>query len=86
MVSGKPNPLIMRAAMSGLNLDSSNCVIIGDRLDTDILAGIQSELTTVCVLTGVSTIKDIAASPYQPDVVIPSLGDILTDGKEQTIH
>ena len=79
---GKPNPLIMKAALDRLNVDSNSCVIIGDRLDTDILAGITSCITTCCVLTGVSTLQDVAMSPYQPDIVLPSLAHILQDNVE----
>ena len=74
----------MRAAIQRLGVQRENSVIIGDRLDTDILAGVQSEIRTVLVLTGVTNLADVAISPYRPDVILPSLGHILQDGSEQT--
>lgn len=55
---------------------------VGDRLDTDILAGIQSELKSVLVLTGVCSIQDIQTCAYRPEAILPSLGSILIDGSE----
>jgi len=76
---GKPNPLIMRAALTKLGIRREEAVIIGDRMDTDILAGIQSEIRTVLVLSGVTNEFDIARFPYLPDAVLPTVGDILND-------
>lgn len=81
---GKPNPIIMRAALAKLGTAPMETCIIGDRLDTDILAGIQTELRTCLLLTGVTSLPDVALCAYRPDVILPSLGHILTDGHEQT--
>jgi len=77
---GKPNPLIMRAALTKLGIRREEAVIIGDRMDTDILSGVQSEIRTILVLSGVTTNEaDIDRFPYRPDAVLPTVGDILTD-------
>jgi NagD protein len=74
---GKPNPLIMRNALKRLNSKSSDTVIVGDRMDTDIIAGIESEIETVLVLSGVSRREDIEKFPYQPDHVLKGVGEIV---------
>jgi NagD protein len=74
---GKPNPLIMRQALQKLGTRLEDTVIIGDRLDTDILAGIQTEISTVLVLSGVSSIHDVKNCGYQPDCVASGVEDLL---------
>ncbi|MBE7084034.1 MAG: HAD family hydrolase [Clostridiales bacterium] len=74
---GKPNPLMMRHALKKLDCHRIDAVIIGDRMDTDILAGIESELDTVLVLTGVTEKQDLINYAYQPKYVLESVGDIL---------
>jgi NagD protein len=54
-------------------------VIIGDRMDTDILAGIQSEISTVLVLSGVTAPTDVASFAYRPDIILPSVAHIVND-------
>lgn len=73
---GKPNPVIMRQALDRLGCHSKDTVMIGDRMDTDIVAGIESEFTTVLVLSGVTQGADIASYAYQPDYVFSGVGDI----------
>ncbi len=73
---GKPNPLMMRAAMRLMDVHSADTVMIGDRMDTDIIAGIESGLTSVLVLSGVSTLENIKVFPYRPRFIIDCLGDI----------
>ena len=73
---GKPNPLIMRHALKQLGCRREDTVIIGDRMDTDIVAGIESEIDTVLVLSGVTTAQDLARFPYQPGCVLAGVGDI----------
>ena len=73
---GKPNPLIMRHALKKLGCHRSEAAIIGDRMDTDIVAGIESELDTVLVLSGVSTTETIDLFPYCPTYVLNGVGDI----------
>ena len=75
---GKPNPLMMRDAMKKLGTRSEDTVIIGDRMDTDIIAGIESEIDTVLVLSGVTDEKVIKDFAYRPDLIINGIGDIIT--------
>ena len=74
---GKPNPLIMRHALKKLNCHRADAVIVGDRMDTDIIAGIESELDTVLVLSGVSTRENIQVFPYCPKYILQDVGDIV---------
>ena len=73
---GKPNPLMMRHAIKLLNVHHREAIIIGDRMDTDIIAGIESELDTVLVLSGVSTRKTLDDFAYRPSIVLGGVGDI----------
>lgn len=73
---GKPNPLMMRTGLQLLGVHSSEAVMIGDRMDTDIIAGIETGLDTVLVLTGVSTRETLEEFPYRPKWVLNSIGDI----------
>lgn len=73
---GKPNPLMMRTGLQLLGVHSSEAVMIGDRMDTDIIAGIETGLDTALVLTGVSTLETIDQFPYRPRLVLNSIGDI----------
>lgn len=67
---GKPNPLIMRHAMKTLGCHRTDTLIIGDRMDTDIVSGIQTEVDTALVLTGVTAFDDLANFPYSPTYVL----------------
>jgi NagD protein len=73
---GKPNPLIMRHGLRRLNSRREDTAIIGDRMDTDIIAGVESEIETVLVLSGVTKEKDIAAFPYQPKHILEGIFEI----------
>lgn len=73
---GKPNPLMMRSALNYLGVHSENAVMVGDRMDTDIIAGVQAGLETVLVLTGVTRRQDVARFPYQPTHVLESVADL----------
>ncbi len=74
---GKPNPLMMRTGRKMLGCHSAEMVIVGDRMDTDIIAGIESGIDTVLVLTGVSTRESINQFPYRPSYVLDRVGDIV---------
>ena len=74
---GKPNPLMMRTALSYLAEHSENTVMVGDRMDTDIVGGVESGLETVLVLTGVTSREDVARFPFQPTRVLESVAEIL---------
>ncbi len=73
---GKPNPLMMRHALKKLECSREDTAIIGDRMDTDIIAGIESELDTVLVLSGVSTMENIERFPYRPKYILRDVGAI----------
>ncbi len=73
---GKPNPLMMRHALKLLDSPREETVIIGDRMDTDIVAGIESEIDTVLVLTGVTSEEQICRYAYRPSIVLPGVCQI----------
>lgn len=73
---GKPNPLMMRTGLRMLGVHSEEAAIIGDRMDTDIVAGIESGLDTVLVLSGVTTREECATYPYRPRIILEGVGDI----------
>ncbi len=74
---GKPNPLMIRTALNHLGLHSENTVMVGDRMDTDIVAGVEAGLDTILVLTGVTRREDVARFPFQPTHVLESVAEIL---------
>ena len=76
---GKPNPLIMRHAIKKIKCRREETLIIGDRMDTDIIAGIESEIETVLVLTGITGKDDLAQYPYQPDHILDCVADIIRE-------
>ena len=77
---GKPNALMMRTGLRILGVHSEDAAIIGDRMDTDIVAGIESGLDTVLVLSGVTAPGMIEEFPYRPRLVCNGIGDIAALG------
>lgn len=75
-VVGKPNKPIMDVLLKEYGLKNEECVMVGDRLETDILAGIRAGMRTVLVLTGASGIGDIGSSVIRPDTVLDSIADL----------
>ena len=73
---GKPNPLMMRTGLQLLDVHSKDAAIIGDRMDTDIVAGIESGLDTVLVLSGVTSREELSRFPYRPRLVLDGVGQI----------
>jgi NagD protein len=73
---GKPNPLMMRLALNYLGVHSENTVMMGDRMDTDIVTGIEAGLETILVLSGVTRREDVKRYPYQPTHIVESVVDI----------
>lgn len=73
---GKPNPLMMRTALRKLNAHSEETVMIGDRMDTDMISGIESGLRTILVLTGVTSREQVERFPYRPTWIRDSVADI----------
>jgi NagD protein len=74
---GKPNPLMMRSALKKLKCRREETVIIGDRMDTDIIAGIESEIDTCLVLSGITSNKEINHFAYRPHFVLNGVIDII---------
>ena len=73
---GKPNPLMMRTGLRLLGVHSDDAAIVGDNMDTDIIAGIESGLDTVLVLSGVTTREACSKYPYRPRLILDGVGDI----------
>ena len=74
---GKPNPLMLRHGLRKLGCHSADIAFIGDRMDTDIIAGIESNVDTVLVLSGVTAREDIDKFPYRPKYVLDGVGDLV---------
>ncbi len=77
---GKPNPLMLRHGLRKLDCHSEEIAFIGDRMDTDIIAGIESNIDTVLVLSGVTAREDIDQFPYRPKYILDGVGDLLKRG------
>ena len=73
---GKPNPFMMRSALNHLGVHSEDTIMVGDRMDTDVIAGIQSGMETILVLSGVTTQKMVEEFPYRPNRIYKSVADI----------
>jgi NagD protein len=76
---GKPNPLMMRSALNTVEGHSESTLMIGDRMDTDIVAGLEAGLETVLVLTGVTSIEDVDRFPYRPSRIVNSVADLVAE-------
>jgi NagD protein len=74
---GKPNPLMIRSALNALDAHSESTVMIGDRMDTDIVAGLEAGLETILVLTGISTTTDIDRHPFRPARIVDSVAELV---------
>lgn len=73
---GKPNPLMMRAALQRLGVHSQDAVMVGDRMDTDMVAGTESGMETILVLSGVTRREDVDRFPYRPGRIADSVADL----------
>ena len=80
---GKPNPLMMRTGLRLLNCHSAEAVMVGDRMDTDVISGMESGMSTVLVLSGVSSRDTLKTYAYRPTVVLDGVGDIPAYAKAQ---
>lgn len=76
---GKPNPLMMRSAMRAIGAHSENTLMIGDRMDTDVVGGLEAGMRTCLVLSGVSDAQTVNRFPYRPTFVYDSVADIDPD-------
>lgn len=76
-VVGKPNPMMFRSAMDKIDAHSVTTGMIGDRMDTDVVAGIEAGLHTVLVLTGISDQAEISKYPFRPNEILNSVADLI---------
>jgi NagD protein len=76
---GKPNPLMMRSALNALDAHSESTAMIGDRMDTDIVAGLEAGLETILVLTGVTQRGDTGSFPYVPSRIVESVAELIDE-------
>lgn len=80
---GKPNPLMMRTGLKLLGCHSGEAVVVGDRMDTDVISGLESGMSTVLVLSGVSTPETLKTYAYRPTVMLNGVGDIAAIARSQ---
>jgi len=73
---GKPNPLMMRSALNHLGTHSEHTIMVGDRMETDIIAGLEAGMETILVLTGLTRQEEVDRYPYRPTHVLPSVAAI----------
>jgi NagD protein len=76
---GKPNPLMMRSALNALDAHSETTAMVGDRMDTDVVSGIEAGLRTMLVLTGATTREDAERYPYRASRIVESIADLVDD-------
>ena len=76
---GKPNPLMMRSALNAIEAHSEHTAMIGDRMDTDVVAGLEAGLHTILVLSGVSTREQAERHPYRPSRIVDSVADLAAE-------
>jgi 5'-nucleotidase len=74
---GKPNPLMMRSALNRIDAHSETTVMVGDRMDTDMISGLEAGLRTVLVLTGSTKREQVERFPYRPTTVVDSIADVV---------
>lgn len=77
ILAGKPKPKMFEIAMRKINASGESTLVIGDRLDTDILGGLEAKCLTAMVLTGISTLEDLKNSTYQPHLIFENLTDLV---------
>ena len=75
---GKPNPLMMRIALKRLGVKREDAIVIGDRMDTDVICGLESEIDTLLVLSGISDRKTIDQFPYRPHYILNGVRDLVS--------
>ncbi|RZU53117.1 NagD protein [Krasilnikovia cinnamomea] len=76
---GKPNPMMMRSALNTIEAHSESTAMIGDRMDTDVLCGLEAGLQTILVLTGISTRAETERYPYRPSRIVDSVADLIDE-------
>jgi NagD protein len=78
---GKPSPVMMRTARKELGMATSETIMIGDTMETDILGGVQMGYRTILVLTGSTKLDDLGRYAYQPDIIVDSIADLCEPSK-----
>ncbi|HEX3290592.1 MAG TPA: HAD-IIA family hydrolase [Gaiella sp.] len=76
---GKPNPLMMRSALNAIDAHSETSAMVGDRMDTDVVSGLEAGMHTVLVLTGITTREEAERFPYRPSRIVASIADLLDE-------
>jgi NagD protein len=76
---GKPNPMMMRSALNAISAHSETAAMIGDRMDTDVLCGLEAGLETILVLSGISTRVEVDRYPYRPSRIVESVADLIPE-------
>jgi NagD protein len=76
---GKPNPLMMRSALNAIDAHSETTAMVGDRMDTDVVSGLEAGLETILVLTGVTSREEAERFPYRASRVVESVADLLAE-------
>jgi NagD protein len=76
---GKPNPLMMRSALNAIEAHSEDTAMIGDRMDTDVVSGLEAGLHTILVLSGVATAEAAGRFPYRPSRIIASVAELVDE-------
>jgi NagD protein len=74
---GKPNPLMMRSALNAIDAHSESTAMVGDRMDTDVVAGLEAGLHTILVLTGVTSAQEVERFPYRPSQIVDGIADLV---------
>ncbi|MCV7279641.1 HAD family hydrolase [Mycolicibacterium flavescens] len=74
---GKPNPMMFRSALNRIEAHSESTIMVGDRMDTDIVAGIEAGLETILVLTGSTSVEDVERYPFRASRVLPSIAEAI---------
>ena len=76
---GKPNPLMMRSALNAIDAHSESSAMVGDRMDTDVVSGLEAGMHTVLVLTGITSRSDADRFPYRPSRIVASIADLVDE-------
>jgi NagD protein len=76
---GKPNPLMMRSALNAIEAHSETAAMVGDRMDTDVVAGLEAGMEAILVLTGISTREAAERFPYRPSRIVDSIADLVDE-------
>ena len=76
---GKPNPLMMRSALNAIDAHSETAAMVGDRMDTDVVSGLEAGMHTVLVLTGSTQRAEAERFPYRPSRIVDSIADLIDE-------